>query len=228
MLCGETTGGLNGLGVDADRHAGADCGDGSISAGVGASGGGVGGVWPVPSACCRFVSPLEGSRSSVSSHSSGPSHLLTLHAVTVSAARHLRLLCCNDNTVVKKGRRGWGLLRTIFRLFRCDFRPLVFFISCESRRSSWCTTSSQCSIQSLGRPFLRPPPRSDDEGDEQRRSAGLADGLDNDAKQQEVRTEETSGGRRGKKGGGKTAGGPTKHRAEFSRPTPSGGKLSMR
>lgn len=68
----------------------------------------VGGVWPVPSACCRFVSLLEGSRSSVSSHSSGPSHLLTLHTVTVSPARHLRLVCCSDKTVVKKGQRGGG------------------------------------------------------------------------------------------------------------------------
>lgn len=81
--------------------------------GVGASGGG-GGVWPVPSACCRFVSLLEGSRSSVSSHSSGPSHLLTLHTVTVSAARHLRLVCCDDKTVVKKGQRGRGVVEDYF------------------------------------------------------------------------------------------------------------------
>lgn len=73
-----------------------------------------GGIWPVPSACCRFVSPLEGSRSSVSSHSSGPSHLLTLHTVTASAARHLRLVCCNDKTVVKKGQRGRGVVEDYF------------------------------------------------------------------------------------------------------------------
>lgn len=40
MLCGETTCGLNGLGVHADRHTGAGGGDGSISAGGGWGGSG--------------------------------------------------------------------------------------------------------------------------------------------------------------------------------------------
>lgn len=96
---------------------GPNCGDGSISGGEE--------FRLVPSACCRFVSPLEGSHSSVSSHSSAPSHLLTLHTVTVSAARHLRrLIFRNDKIKKKKG----GCRRFFFRLFFCDFF-FVFFLS---------------------------------------------------------------------------------------------------
>lgn len=163
MVCVETSGGPNGLRVATDRHAGADCGDGSISAGEE--------PWLVPSACCRFVSParrvtlvslLPLSRSVTSANTSRRDRVRRSPPAT-------HLLQRQD----KRRRPRGGGLRTIFRLFCCDFS--FFFVLIASL------------VEAAG---IKPPPRVGfaslvctplkRNGEELQGSRRLAHGLDND------------------------------------------------